>query len=133
MLRDFKKFTSNQTRWHKVFRSRRVFSRPRKTFLISTVINASSEVNSVLSTNWNVLHGADPIYNEYPDLPDSLRQQINEALLCYLSQPPSVCNAQLSQTIAGLIAAINALFEADYAIRFRDFSFVPPLNKSNQH
>jgi hypothetical protein len=88
---------------------------------ISTVINASSEVNSVLSTNWNVLHGADPIYNEYPDLPDSLRQQINEALLCYLSQPPSVCNAQLSQTIAGLIAAINALFEADYAIQFRRY------------
>jgi len=80
------------------------------------------------STNWNVLHGADPtvpagrqVYNEYPDLPDSLRQQINEALLCYLSQPPSVCNAQLSQTIANLIAAINALFEADYAIRFRGF------------
>jgi len=88
---------------------------------ISTVINASSEVNSVLSTNWNVLHGADPIYNEYPDLPDSLRQQINEALLCYLSQPPSVCNAQLSQIIAGLIAAINALFEADYAIQFRRY------------
>jgi len=88
---------------------------------ISTVINASSEVNSVLSTNWNVLHGADPIYNEYPDLPDSLRQQINEALLCYLSQPPSVCNAQLSQTIAAVIAAINALFEADYAIQFRRF------------
>lgn len=32
-----------------------------------------------------------------------------------------MCNAQLSQTIANLIAAINALFEADYAIRFRDF------------
>ncbi|MBX2926298.1 MAG: hypothetical protein KF852_00555 [Saprospiraceae bacterium] len=43
-------------------------------------------------------------------------------LLCYLTQPPSVCNEQLGQTINDLIAAINALFEADYAIRFRGFS-----------
>lgn len=89
---------------------------------ISAVINASSAMNNVLSSPWNVLHGAGPIYNEYPDLPDSLRQQINNALLCYLTQPPSVCNEQLGQTINDLIAAINALFEADYAIRFRGFS-----------
>lgn len=88
---------------------------------ISTVVNASTEMGSVLSTPWNVLQGADPIYEEYPYLPDSLRNEINAAILCYVQNPPDVCNENLSATVAAVIAAINAQFEAGYAIRFRAF------------
>ena len=90
--------------------------------VISTVVNSSSAVSSVLGSNWNVLQGAGPIYNEYPYLPDSLAQHINNAVLCYLTNPPDVCNQVLAGNIQQIIQAIQDLFEADYAVRFLPYS-----------
>jgi len=53
------------------------------------VVNASTEMGSVLSTSWNALQGADPIYEEYPYLPDSLGAALNNAIICYLQNPPT--------------------------------------------
>jgi len=90
--------------------------------VIATVVNSSSAVSSVLGSNWNILQGAGPIYNEYPYLPDSLAQHINNAVLCYLSNPPDVCNQVLAANIQQIIQAIQDLFHADYAVRFLPYS-----------
>lgn len=86
--------------------------------ILEEALGASEEMSNVLSEDWNVWQGSGPIQEEYPLLPDSVLNQIDEALLCYLTAPPAECNENLSQTIANLIQEINALFEADYAIRF---------------
>lgn len=86
--------------------------------ILEEALSASDEMSNVLSEDWNVWQGSGPIQEEYPLLPDSVLNQIDEALLCYLTAPPAECNENLSQTIANLIQEINALFEADYAIRF---------------
>ena len=91
--------------------------------VINEAIGASDELNNVLSDDWNVLEGSGPIEEEYPYLPSSVLDQLDDALLCYLYNIPNFeeCNEQLNQAVDDLVAAINELFEADYAIHFKAF------------